>query len=71
MLAETNTIIFLFDGTDPINSSGTPASWGIPIPAGASMPLHGWTNVKNLKFTNAAAASNGIFHLVLYYGGAE
>jgi hypothetical protein len=36
-----------------------------------SLPVKGEMNVKNLKFINAATASNAIVNVAIYYGGVE
>jgi hypothetical protein len=72
MHVETNTIRFLYDGSAPTTSSETgDASFGVPLADGQSMPLKGEQNITNLKFINAATASNGVLNLVIYYGGGE
>jgi len=70
--AEANSVRFLFDGSNPTSSGETgDVSFGILLSDGQSIPIKGEQNVANLQFINAAAASNGILNMIIYYGGGE
>jgi hypothetical protein len=69
---ETNSIRLLWDGSTPTTSGETgDVSFGFLLTDAQSIPLKGEQNVKNLKFINAATASNAVVNLAIYYGGVE
>ena len=70
--AETNSIRLLWDGSTPTTTSETgDTSFGFILGALESIPIKGEQNVKNLKFINAATASNAVVNIEVYYGGVE
>jgi len=69
LCVETNSMLITICGAPPINSGGTPASFGILLNAMDSFPVKGWRNTRNFKMINAVAAANAKATITVFYGG--
>lgn len=64
---ETNNIRFTLGGSTPTTSTGTPASYGTLLSAGASKYISGYVNISQFQMIHAIAASNAVVNVSLFY----